>query len=533
MLKQVIARLQTPPLEWILFLIWLLFLVLGILSNPLFSYPGRDSGIFLYIGSLILKGKIPYIDVWENKGPLVFYINALGLFLTHGSRWGVWLIEFLFFYCAGCIGYTIIKNMMGAIPSLIGTFIWVTAAGRVLQGGNFSEEYSLLFSFIALLFYLRSLEQQDNKYHPFMVGVSLAGNILLRPNNISMQVAVIGVYFILMVISKDFHLFFRRIALAISGTAAILVPVILYFAGQHALVDMVNVVLVYNYQYSDGGGFSRVLDGIINASTSIGWLFVVIASTGLIFSFVSLARREQFDSVLGGLLLIMIIGWPIETGLSSLSGRNYPHYFLGWAPYLGFLSAFFIYVFLKKIAFRSEKYTVIFILILLFYSLAAKPTIWKDYGAVLAHIWISPGTGLEYRDPLVLYIEENTLPQDKVFIWGFRPVINFMSGRESPTYFLAYPIIYINTPLGRHWADQFYSQFTTNPPDLVVNMIDLGDRERIPDVDPQVRKQKKIKLKEVVLAYNYNEILDFIHQNYTHVDTINGYDIYRLNTRKP
>jgi len=148
-------------------------------------------------------------------------------------------------------------------------------------------------------------------------------------------------------------------------------------------------------------------------------------------------------------------------------------------------------------------------------------------------MWTSPVVELDYRDPVASYIRENTSPEEKVFIWGFRPIINFMSDRESPVSFLPYPLIHVDTPLGEHWADQFYSQFTTHPPTLVVNMIEPADRERIPDIDPQVRKQYKIKWKDVVLAHNYKDMLNFIDQNYTLVDAVDGTDIYRLKTNVP
>jgi hypothetical protein len=214
--------------------------------------------------------------------------------------------------------------------------------------------------------------------------------------------------------------------------------------------------------------------------------------------------------------------------LSSLSGRNYPHYFLGWAPYLGLLCAYVTYLLLKQFAPRSEKYVIVCVLILLAVTLIGKINIWKNYGAVLAQMWTSRAADLDYLDPVASYIRENTTPQDEVFVWGFRPIINFASDRESPASFLPYPLIHVNTPLGEHWADQFYSQFTMHPPALVVNMIEPADRERIPDIDPEVRKQYKIKWKDVVLARNYKDMLDFIYQNYTRVDVINGCDIYRL-----
>ena len=533
MQKQLPSPLHDGSFKGVITTGWLGLLVLGILSNPLFSYPGRDGGIFLYVGSLILKGRIPYLDVWENKGPLVFYINALGLFLTHGSRWGVWLLEFLFFFGAGYISYTLIKRMMGTIPALVGTFIWITAAGNVLQGGNFSEEYSLLFSFIAALFYLKSLEQPGHKLYSLLIGVSLGANILLRPNNISMQAAVAGAYVILVIISRDWRLFFQRAILMILGGIIVLAPVVLYFTLQDALMEMINVVLVFNVQYSDGGGLIRILEGLLNASASIGFVFIVIALLGYGLSLFSFFKHEVFNSMLGRLLLILVIGWPIEALLSSLSGRNYPHYFLGWAPYLGLLGAYAAFIFLRKFVPRSEKYGIACLIILLVITLLGKINIWKDYGAVLAQMWNSPTAELDYRDRVAVYILENTAAQDEVFVWGFRPVINFVSDRESPASFLPYPLIHVDTPLGERWANQFYSQFRADPPELVINMIEPADRERIPDIDPEVRRQYKIKYKDVVLAHNYKDMLDFIHENYTRVDTVDGYDIYRLNTTLP
>ncbi|MCC6581934.1 MAG: hypothetical protein IT440_16005, partial [Phycisphaeraceae bacterium] len=77
-----------------IFLLLLTALVLD-LANPFFDAPARDGGFFLYAGSQILDGKIPYQDFWDSKGPGIFYINALGLLLGGGSRWGVWFVEFI------------------------------------------------------------------------------------------------------------------------------------------------------------------------------------------------------------------------------------------------------------------------------------------------------------------------------------------------------------------------------------------------------------------------------------------------------
>ena len=60
-------------------------------SNPdNMTLPSRDSGVFLYVGWRLLKGDIPYRDVWDHKPPLIYFVDALGLLLSPQSLVGVW-----------------------------------------------------------------------------------------------------------------------------------------------------------------------------------------------------------------------------------------------------------------------------------------------------------------------------------------------------------------------------------------------------------------------------------------------------------
>jgi hypothetical protein len=513
-------------------LAWIGLAAAGILSNPACSYPGRDAGIFLYIGSLILKGRIPYLEVWENKGPLVFYINALGLALSGGSRWGVWFLEFLFLFGAAVIGYIVLRQLMGTIPALGGAFVWMGVAGNTLQGGNYSEEYSLLFSMIAVCFFLKSLEQPRVGFYSLLIGFSLGLNILLRPNNVSMQAAAAGAYFILALVSREWLIFFKRAVWMGAGAAIAVVPVIVYFASRGALAEMINVVLVFNYQYSSGIDLPRVLASMKGAAFSIGMVYAAAAILGYGFS-LAFILKKGLHALPAKFLLILLLGWPIEAVLSALSGRDYLHYFIGWTPYAGLLCGYLIYILLQKFDPVPDAYSSLVLIILIAVTLFGNMNVWRDYGAVLSRLWSSPNDGFDYRDPVALYIMENTAPGEKVFIWGFRPVINFVSGRESPVAFLPYPLIHVKTPLGYRWADQFYSQLTADPPVLIINMIETTERNRIPDLDTLVRKQNKIKYKDVVLARNLPDTFDFIKRNYIRVETIGGYDIYRLKTINP
>src|SRR5258708_38768094 len=67
--------------------------VLSAASPSVEPLPGRDQGVYLYIGRGILHGGIPYRDFWDHKGPLIYYINALGLLLAGKAHLGGWVLE--------------------------------------------------------------------------------------------------------------------------------------------------------------------------------------------------------------------------------------------------------------------------------------------------------------------------------------------------------------------------------------------------------------------------------------------------------
>lgn len=50
-------------------------------TTPLNPYYGYDSAVFMVLGKGVAAGKLPYLDLYDNKGPMIFYINALGYLL--------------------------------------------------------------------------------------------------------------------------------------------------------------------------------------------------------------------------------------------------------------------------------------------------------------------------------------------------------------------------------------------------------------------------------------------------------------------
>ena len=113
-------------------------------------YLNRDSGVFHYIGWEILRGKIPYIDIWDHKPPLIFFINAFGLLLSKGSSWGTWILQYLFLFSSGLISLRLLSNLWGKAIALFSTILWIISLRVLLKEAIMLQ--NMAYSFNLYLF---------------------------------------------------------------------------------------------------------------------------------------------------------------------------------------------------------------------------------------------------------------------------------------------------------------------------------------------------------------------------------------------
>ena len=160
-------------------------------SNPQTNPPGRDGGFFNYVGKAIGSGAKLYIDIWDSKGPMIFWINALGVGADY-TRWGVFFIELCFETVALFITYWVVKRLFGILPALGTVFIGALLLKLVIGTGNSTEEYSILFTWVTILALVMLTTMNKMVFWSFfLMGTSIVFNFLLRANNTGTQVIVI------------------------------------------------------------------------------------------------------------------------------------------------------------------------------------------------------------------------------------------------------------------------------------------------------------------------------------------------------
>ncbi len=104
-----------------------------------------DSGFYAYVGKAILHGQVLYRDVWDDKPPLGYYLNALGQLVFGQTPWGVWWSSVIWILGCTLLLLLLIKKLFGGITAVIASAIFIVALmnPQIFQGGNLMEVFGL------------------------------------------------------------------------------------------------------------------------------------------------------------------------------------------------------------------------------------------------------------------------------------------------------------------------------------------------------------------------------------------------------
>lgn len=132
-------------LPWVVtFLMSLFFIAVNSDStSPLFWGRYVDSPVFQYMGYSMLQGKIPYTDLFDHKGLLLYWINALG-YLIH-PKMGVMLLQIVNLTLTMMVWYKILDSIKVEWMKYSILALALLSLYAYFCEGNFEEEWCLFF----------------------------------------------------------------------------------------------------------------------------------------------------------------------------------------------------------------------------------------------------------------------------------------------------------------------------------------------------------------------------------------------------
>lgn len=339
--KQLILSLVT------ILLLAALFLLFSDTTSPL--YPnnyGVDSAFNRFMGLMIRRGKVLYSEIWDNKGPVLFFIQAIGTLKgTHNADITLtFLMQILSMFLSVFFLYLGDFNVHRGKDHIIGSILFLLCSMSVfcilIEGGNLSEEWSLPMISCSLYFFIKyAVKAKDEPNHPcryaFIHGICVGVLAFIRVNNavsIFAGVLTVGIY---LIIQRKWQNILANILSGIAGLAVVAVPVCLYFWSHNALGDMLYGVFAYNLKYAA----QRTHKDFSGVELMIRILPMAVS---LLILFFHLIRKRHVS-----LLDIMILAI-ITSNIGMLWSSNiFRHYYVIYVPV--FLLVLLLYVDFRKI----------------------------------------------------------------------------------------------------------------------------------------------------------------------------------------
>lgn len=311
--------------------LWILFALLSVgyvyafsfLTSWLYPYYfGGDSAQFLTMGKAWYLGKLPYVDMFDHKGPFIFWINMIGYLIAGGEKYGVAVLQMLFLFFTIFAFYQIsqlvYKNRAYGVAVVLITLLVMK---RNYGDGNTVEEYCL--PFICWSFYgiLNFWKQSDNVKHSpkwaFLYGLTLGICFLTRVTNFIPLCAGLLLVVIQLLSKKQYQNLLQNIGAGLAGFLLFVLPFLAYFWSKGALYECIYGTLLYNFEYAEARK-----SWLLAASTTDKLRYLLdyfIALSIFISAFISVLKREYRLAVL----------W-LLTGILEqcmfMSGDAYPQY---------------------------------------------------------------------------------------------------------------------------------------------------------------------------------------------------------------
>jgi Dolichyl-phosphate-mannose-protein mannosyltransferase len=426
----------------------------------------RDSGVYLYIGSVVLRGGVPYRDVWDHKPPLIYYLDALALALGRGSLLGLQAIEVVALAVALGLGLTLLRRCFGG-RAAVSAVLPLAISVPVLTDPNMVESFALPLQMATLALFVRGVERQQPTRFAYPIGFLGGLALLLKPNLVGVWPALLLAALLGRIVGPR-----QSLGLLLRMTLGGALPLLVaggYFLSSGAAREAWDAVVVYNriYAQSDPGStFATVVLGL--AATGLSGLSVMAVLAWLAVS------RRRWRIVAPGparvLVLAACLDLPLEVALSSLSGRAYLHYFVAWLPSLAVLAAYLAHSIGPGLASFGQRFG------------HAATGVWlvSLLGSLALPLTVRPSafeanrTRIAALGALGEYVARATHPGDSVLVWGAEAEVNLAADRLAPGRFVyQYPLLtrgYTRPDL----VKEFVQDLAERRPTLIVD-VSAGD----------------------------------------------------------
>ena len=446
-----------------------------------------DDQLFGYFGWRIAHGAVVYRDVWDNKPPGIYWINALG-FLISGDRYAGVVALCGLAVCATLGGFYIAARALfdrgtAALGTILAGFFFTHL---YFQGGsNRTETFLMPLELAAVAAYLHGWLRSRAAYF-YLAGV-LAGCAALCKQVGLAGWGSMGLHVMLCVALRDipWKTGLARCLLLLLGLVTTIGAAAGYLAYQGALSDALFAVVTVNRAYFDVGG-SSLFDAHANSLLLRQHMFPILTLPGLlvlvgwIWAAADVLRGREKSAAPARVphaLFFCSLWYVVALWGATASPDAFRHYVLPTLPPMMLLAAGTLQRLkrdtglLRRVAQRA--WVTAAIVAMGYFMLAALHLQWQEAGLVWWHRaprrvaghWVLQSAPWEVVGREVARLSQ---PEDRLQCWGYFPGVYLHARRLNATRFVTTEKIE-HFP-GHEYAErmrrELYQRLRGDPPEM-------------------------------------------------------------------
>jgi hypothetical protein len=438
----------------------LLVILAAMAVLPRFAYLDvpfeRDEGAYAYVADTISRGGLPYLDAFDHKPPMVYYIYSAAFRLFGHSIRAPRLMAALFIFFGCLLSCRIVLRATGSLyAGILTMFLLGTATASPAYTGFGSNAEIFMAPFLLGGFCLL-LEEAASAYLPALSGLFFGIAFSIKP--VAAPLAFAGVTVLLISRRGDF----RKAALAaLSFAAGCALPILLfaaYFLAKGAIGPFWEGLYKYNVGYAATVSWMEMFPMFLSSMKEIMAVDPVTWAAGIAGILLFFLRKEfpaklpYFAFLAGGAAAV------------ALPRYFYGHYYLVLIPFLIIGAGF------GAGQFMGEKSRFAAGLVFLAVVLAAAGTQVKYFRMSSAALLQNQyGANPFYQSVgLAEYLKTGTRRDGMVYIIGSEAQVLDYSGLRSPgRIFYFYPLM-IPSALRAAFRAETLSAIQRTPPEYVV-----------------------------------------------------------------
>ena len=411
-----------------------------------------DGYVFKYIGIRMTMGEMPYRDIFDHKGPLLYLINYCGALIDH--TYGIVVIESLFNICSSLLLVLIpIRLGCSKIKSLFIVFVAMLFYISVFAPGNYVEEFALPFILAGYLIFIDYFEHGIvSSLRLIVLGLCFGAVMMLRPNMAGLWVVFCIAVLVRCIKDKKQDQLPGFILKFLAGCLIVVLPLVLWLYANDSLEPFWQQYIVFNLKYSNS-------DAILRSIAMVDMLkkpyTIAVFVISVIFVFVSYRQDKKIPNLFFPFAFYFIF----QSVMLVIAGTSYQHYFIVAVPFILYPLAGL------SCCFSGRKHEVLINSLIIILSvlvlLSGLELPYKRMRKYFAGGYDVPSELTELVDT----VKGSSEHDDTLTMFGNWDYIYIATGLRSATrYTYAKPVIYLDEEI---FAD-YFNDLEKYPPDILV-----------------------------------------------------------------